>query len=219
MTGLILTILRILTKFSGSSLIFFVYRYEFSPLLSFHFFYDFVIILYYYSFRRDWDSSLGQGQTGCADGLTWFSSSSNTIDGSDIAFGSGFQSSSLDLGALHAQLESCCANGFILPKNLSTTADHDKPTSSYYADCLGTDAPSKGESAEKEEVKRKLWNCLRIFFFSLSFPFIVYYYCFLLQSCDGADGINNTGLTQSSNEYSLNPSGASDIKVPYAKFT
>lgn len=72
--------------------------------------------------------------------------------GSEIAFESGFQSSSSDLGMLHAKLESHCPRANIFPKNVTTAVDHDKPTSSNYADWLGTVASLHDKSAGKEEV-------------------------------------------------------------------
>lgn len=102
---------------------------------------------------RNWDSTFGQDQAGTTDELTWFSSSTNAIYGSEIAFDPGFQSPSSDLSMLRCKVESHCPNANLLPKNVSVTAGHNRPTSSNYADLLGTDASLKAKAACKEKVE------------------------------------------------------------------
>lgn len=102
---------------------------------------------------RNWDSTFGQDQTGTTDELTWFSSSSNAIYGSEIAFDPGFQSPSSDLGMLHTKMGSHCPNANLLPKNVLVTDDHNRPTSSNYVDWLVTDASLKAKATCKEKVE------------------------------------------------------------------
>lgn len=132
---------------------------------------------------RNWDSTFGQEQTGPADELSWFSSSSNTVYSSEIAYEPGFRTSNSDLGVLHAKSEPRYTENTLLPKNIAAAADHDKPTPSNNANRVGTDAPSEAKPAAKEK------------------------------SCDGGNEMENIGLTQISNEYSLNQSGATDVKI------
>lgn len=98
------------------------------------------------------DSTFGQDQTSSADDLSWFSSSSKTICGSEIAFDLGLQSSPSEFGALDAKLESPCPNANLLSNVVRTTADHNKPASNC-AEWFVDDALSKAKSTRKVFMK------------------------------------------------------------------
>ncbi|XP_020257406.1 protein LNK1-like isoform X3 [Asparagus officinalis] len=132
---------------------------------------------------RNWDSTFGQEQTGTVDELSWFSSCSNAIYGSETALEQGFQSSSSDLANVHAKTDSHCTNANLLSKSITATADRQMSTSSNYCQWLDTNALSRGRSTAGKE-----------------------------KSFHGANDIDNAGLSQINSECSLNQNEATDAK-------
>lgn len=74
---------------------------------------------------RNCGTAFGQGSIGSADELSWFSSSSHTIDGCEDTFNFGIQSSYPEFSALTKSLKLSEADGSFFLENDSLTEAHD----------------------------------------------------------------------------------------------
>lgn len=102
---------------------------------------------------RNWDSTFGQEHAGTADGLSWFSSSSNTIYASEIASEPGLKPSTSDLGAVYGKREQQFLNTNFLHQDILSSAEHSISDNELCADLLDIDTEDKSNFAAEEKVK------------------------------------------------------------------